>query len=225
VSAQRGIVAAALARAESWLLEPAPPAAVDLLAESTRHQVVAVVGRARRCGATTVARALAAELAARSSGAAIVAGAVGGPALPLGTPAAGRLARAFENARACGRLCLLATTDWERAAEAARERAPLVLDVRHGEPPGAAAAVADRVVLLGSPRVEPALAAVVAASLARTGPEPVVAVNRARPEGPWAGRPVVMLPESPAAARIALAGGQAPGAFGTAIGELADLCG
>jgi hypothetical protein len=66
---------------------------------------------------------------------------------------------------------------------------------------------------------------VVAAWLARVGPEPAIAVNRASDNGPWAGRPVVSLPEARAGARIALAGREPPGALGTAIDELADWCG
>src|SRR5205823_3331171 len=105
------------------------------------------------------------ELGARAGGTAVVAGGPGA-ALPLGTPAAIRLARAL-GGRACGRICLL--PDRERLLADAGELAPLVLDVPHGSPPALAASAADLTVLVASPEVEQALAAVVAASLARSG--------------------------------------------------------
>ena len=54
-----GVVGAVLARAEAWLLEPAQPGLSDAPASPPRP-VVAVRGLARGCGASTVARAVAA---------------------------------------------------------------------------------------------------------------------------------------------------------------------
>ena len=69
------------------------------------------------------------------------------------------------------------------------------------------------------------LAAVVAESLSRVGPEPLVLLNRAAEAGPWEDRAHFVLPESRAAARLAL-GGRAPrGRLGDGIAALAELCG
>ena len=59
-------IAAALAAAGAWLLDPAEPARPETLtAPAALRPVVAVFGLAHGCGTTVVARALAAELARR----------------------------------------------------------------------------------------------------------------------------------------------------------------
>lgn len=238
-SASRGLVSAALARAESWLLDPAgTPPPRPLLAPRPRpvapqpRPVVAVMGLAPRCGASAVARALAVELGARDPyrAAAVSAKALPG-GLPLATPAAARLARALagrlaERPRPVGRLCLAAGEEGEAdLADATRYLAPLVLDCGCGPAPALAASLADRTVLVASPAVQPALAAVAAAAVARHGPEPVVVLNRSAGGRAWEGRAALELPESRASARLALAGRHPPGAFGAAVAELADRCG
>jgi hypothetical protein len=113
---------------------------------------------------------------------------------------------------------------------ALRGLAAVVLDTDGAAAAGAAASVVVRVVLVAVPAAEPALAAVLAASLARVGPEPIVVLNRASeaPESAsgrsWEERAAVTLPLSHAAARLALAGRGAGGAFGAAIAGLADRC-
>src|SRR2546423_13304723 len=57
-----GLLATALARAEAWLLEPPEPASAVVVPEPPRP-IVTVRGLAPRCGASTVARGLAAVLA------------------------------------------------------------------------------------------------------------------------------------------------------------------
>src|SRR4051812_2351168 len=111
------VVSAWLARAEAWLLEPADPAppAPAVFDAPPQPPAVAVIGLARGCGATTVARALAVELALRDpAGAAIVTSermpVAGAPS--LGTAASVRLARSMRAlgctaVRAAGRLCLV----------------------------------------------------------------------------------------------------------------------
>lgn len=194
--------------------------------------VVAVAGLAPRCGTTTVARALAAELAlGHGDGAAIVsAETVAGGGIPLGTPAAGRLGRAVQRSlpcqtRAVGRLCLTAAgADQGRLADAARDLAPLVLDVADPSRTAVAASLADAVVLVGAPSGEPSLAAVLAESLSRVGPEPVVVLNRDRDgDARWEGRCGLRLPESRMGAQLALAGREARGDLGRAVAGLADL--
>ena len=232
VLARRGVVASALGAAADWLIEPAePPEPARSPAPLEARPVVAVVGLSTRCGATTVARALGAELAARDpAGACTVTAAEATGTLPLGLPGAGRLTRALAplfagRARACGRLCLVEAPDTARLADAVRYLAPLVLDV--GDPAGASAAVGltDHVLLGGSPATEPALAAVLGQSLARVGPRPLPVLNRAaRDAERWEGRAAAELPDSRMGAQLALAGREPRGRLGRAVAELADRC-
>ncbi len=228
---RHGLLATALARVEEFLLEPAEPVRdVDPPQPSVRRPVVAVFGLARRCGATTVGRGLAAELAARDGGAAAVSSPVSAAGIPLASPAAARLAKAMADVphartRAVGRLCLVEGPSPVELADAARLQAPLVLDAGSEQVGGAAAAVADHVVLVGAPSVEPALATVVAGCLARVGPDPIVVLNRAESGSEWAGRAALGLPDARMGAQLALGGREPRGALGRAVAELADLCG
>lgn len=228
-------IAAVLAAAGAWLLDPAEPAAADTLtAPAALTPVVAVFGLARGCGATVVARALAAELARRDAvGAAAVHCESHATAIPLATPAATRLARALADVpgadtRAVGRLCLIGGADGARVVDGARYVAPLVLDAGATALGGAPAALADEVVVVGTPSVEPALAAVAADCLGRLDREPIVVLNRAspRPAEPsgWAGRAAQVLPESRMGAQLALGGREPRGRLGRAVAELADRC-
>lgn len=240
--APRSLLAAALARAGAWLLEPADapdvagggaPSAVPEPPHPGGRPTIVVTGAARGCGATTIARALAAELAGRdSSRTAVVAGASARGALPLGTPAAARVARLLAagagiDARASGRLCLVEPYDHSRLERAARGIAPLVFDAEPGAAAGGPASLADGVVVVATPAIEPALAALVAESLGRVGPEPLIALTRADDDRltptAWSGRANLVLPESRPAARMALAGRGAAGSFGAEIAALADL--
>jgi hypothetical protein len=226
---RRGLVATALAAAESFLLEPvetgAEPAAPQ---PPSLRPVVSVFALAPGCGATVVSRALAAELAVRDpAGAAVVAAEGSGGGVALGTPAAGRLARALGSvgaARPAGRLCLVTGADPLRLADAARGLAPVVLDAGHVEVGGVAASVADRAVLVASPAVQPALVSVAADAVARVGPRPLTVVNRDRGE-PREGDADLLLPESRMGAQLALGGRGARGVLGDATARLADLCG
>jgi hypothetical protein len=203
--------------------EPDPP-------RLEQRPVVAVVGLARRCGTTTVARALAAELAARDSGgaAAVTSAALAG-GVPLGLPAAARLARtlapvAAGRTRAAGRLCLVETNDCAALAGATLYLAPLVLDVHDPAAGPTAAAMADAVVVVGAPAVEPALATVVCESLARVGPRPLLVLNRGSAEGAWHGQAALELPDGRMAAGLAQAGREPRGELGRAVERLADMC-
>ena len=231
----RGVLASALSAAADWLVEPADASgngSGGYPAPLEARPVVAVVGLSARCGATTVARALGAQLAARDPGGAcaVTSTTLSGRA-PLGLPAAARLARelapvADGRARACGRLCLvLEGTDRVGLAAAVRYLAPLVIDVHiRADAPGAAA-IADHVVMVGSPSTEPSLAAVLGQSLSQVGPRPVAVLNRAGvDEERWAGRAELELPESLMGARVVLAGREPRGALGRAVGELAERC-
>ena len=231
----RGALAGVLSAAADWLVEPADREERHTAAAATIQErpVIAIVGLAPRCGTTMVARGLGAELAVRDScGACAVTAGAGGGALPLGVPAAGRLARTLAPVaggatRACGRLCLVQCADRAALAGAILYLAPLVIDVDDPQEASAAASLADRVLLVASPRTEPALAAVVAQSLGRVGPQPVVVVNRAEEgaDSPWSDRDVTALPDSRMGAQLALAGREPRGELGRAVSRLADRIG
>lgn len=177
--------------------------------------VVAVVGLAPGCGATTVARALAAALARRDhSGVAIVATAAAAPGSALAIPAASRLANRLGGA-ARGRLCIT-------SAEPSAYVAPLVLDVPHGAAPSL---VPNVTVLVADEASEPSLARLAAQTqAARDGRAPITVVNRATESDRWAGRAFAHLPPSRTAAWLAAAGWEPRGAFGAAIAKLAGAC-
>jgi hypothetical protein len=247
----KGVLAGAVGAAAGWLVEPAPPAPESFrVAPGRARPVIAVFGLARGSGVTVVARALAAELARRdSAGAAAVHCDARAAGIPLATPAAGQLARALAelpgaDTRAVGRLCLVEGAERNAISEATRELAPLVLDAGSVALGGAPAAVADRVLLVATPAVEPALASVGAGCLARLGHAPLLVLNRAGPPpdetGPdppesshtpesshmsWMARGAHRLPESRMGAQLASGGREARGELGRAVGELADLCG
>jgi hypothetical protein len=235
-AARRGLFAAALASAENWLLESAHPAAEPAAPPpALPRSVIAVFGLSRGCGATVVARALAAELAARdAAGTAAVVCETRAVGIPLATRAAARLAMALEDVpgastRAVGRLCLVEGADQTSVADSARHLAPLVLDVGSAALGGLPASLADRTVLVTTPAVEPALAPVAAGCLSRVGPEPVVILNRARRQEADAnadrdqrGATALPLPDSRMGAQLALGGREARGELGRAIAQLAD---
>jgi hypothetical protein len=222
-----------LRRAGEWLVEPAPeisPRHGDSLTvvPPRSYPLVGVVGLARGCGATTVARALAAELASRDGGAAVVASPTRPAAVPLGSSSsavhlAATLAQLDER-RAAGRLCLAACADAGALAAATREVAPAVMEVEPGSAAHEAASVLDRIVLVASPTVQPALSAAVAETIADAADPPVIAVNRAGDHGPWLMHADVLVPDSRVGARLALAGREPRGWLGRAVGQLADLC-
>jgi hypothetical protein len=246
----RGLVASALASAGAWLVEPAERAEAEpeggVRAPPLPRSVVAVFGLAPGCGATVVARALAAELAARDpGGTAAVACEARTSGIPLATQAASRLARALEDlpgaaTLAVGRLCLIEGADQLTLAESSRQVAPLVLDAGSTSLGGVPASTADRAVLVTTPAAEPALARVAAECLARVGAESIVVLNRARPDTPGAppGRDAtptdddavpaapdfLPLPDSRLGAQLALGGREARGELGRAIARLADEC-
>ena len=241
-----GLLAGAVRAAGAWLVEPAAPAAQPFVsAPAPARPVIAVFGLARGCGVTVVARALAAELARRDvHGAAAVHCDARAAGIPLATPAAGRLARTLAElpgtyTRAVGRLCLVGGGEQTAVSEATRALAPLVLDAGSAALGGAPAALADRVLLVATPTIEPALASAGAGCLARLGHAPLLVLNRAQalsdvpePEHPddvraarWLARGVHLLPESRMGAQLASGGREARGELGRAIAELADLCG
>jgi hypothetical protein len=226
-----GLVAATLARVEEWLLDPVEQADAPPAAPPAQPPIVAVVPLAPRCGGTTVARGLAATFATRAAlGAAMVCGPSGSVSLALSTTGATRLARAvgdFVDAphRVSGRLCLVEGDARIARAAALRNQAALVVEVPHGHDASEAAALADVTVLVAAGSTEPSLATVVGASLARSGPEPIVVTSRGGVDDqPWPDSAAIAMPDARLASRIALAGREPPGALGAALVELADRC-
>ncbi|HEX2414597.1 MAG TPA: hypothetical protein VHJ37_05210 [Thermoleophilaceae bacterium] len=237
--AGRRFLSVVLATAEGLFLEPAEPRGLPVpLAPRAARTVVAIYGLAPGCGTSTVARALAAELGRRDpSGAAGLMCEARASAIPLATPDASRLARAFEElpgtvTRAVGRLALVRIGDPLALAESARHLAPLVLDAGSSALGGVPAAVADLSVIVSTPSIEPSLARVAAECLQRVGPAPVVVLNRAKqgvepsPSQPGSGygNDLVVLPESRVGAQLALGGREARGELGRAVATLADRC-
>ncbi|MDQ5834135.1 MAG: hypothetical protein M3550_13925 [Actinomycetota bacterium] len=238
------LLGSAIGTASAWLVEPAAPAPQSFrTTPALSRPVIAVFGLARGCGVTVVARALAAELARRdSTGAAAVHCDARAAGIPLATPAAGQLARALSqlpgtDTRAVGRLCLVGGAEWTALSQTTRELAPLVLDAGSVTLGGAPAALADRVLLVATPAVEPALGGVAVGCLARLGHAPLLVLNRAGPSageldaeepedrhGGWLARGVHLLPESRMGAQLASGGRETRGELGRAMGELADLC-
>ena len=250
---RRSWIASLVAQLEAFAFETvevepqAPPAPVEL----RPHPVVAVVSAASGSGASTVARLLAAELAVRAQGAAIV---VAGSAARRAAPpsrAAVRLATALTGAAqatALGRLCIAtvahadadgsaeggapncATPDprlaldvaFARLVEAARYLAPVVFDVPPDGSAASIARIADSVVVVAGRDCEPALLDAVAGIV---GGDARTVANRAATEETWRGRADFLLPESRLAARAAALGACALGPLASAISELADSVG
>lgn len=238
-----GLVGAALTKVEDFLLEPAEPAEPVQPGEPGEahfgpappqapgpRPVIAVFGLARRCGATTVARALASELAARDpGGTGAVASRAAAGGLPLATPAARRLAERLEDVpgaatSAVGRLCLVEGADRAALSECARHLAPLVLDPGHVEIRQDGLDPVDRVLLVTTPRVEKALAAAAISCLRRAQVEPLLVMNMVRSSGERPNGAAAQLPFSRAGAQLALGGRQPRGELGRAVAALADLC-
>jgi hypothetical protein len=221
-----GLLAAVASRAEGWLLEPVAPARIAAERPPPPRPVVAVVGLARRCGTTTVARALAVELARRDPDGAAIVSAASLPessSAPLASGGARRLARVL-GGRAAGRLALVHEEDPGLHRLLIDRRAPLVLDVGHGTAPEVALAMADRAVLVATPEVEPALGELAAHSLARDGVAPLIVLNRALDADGWGERPHATIGENRLGARLAYSGRDPIGGLRIAAALIADAC-
>lgn len=200
-----------------------PAKAVEL----TVRPVVAIVGLAPGCGATTLARALAATLARRDhSGAAVVASLEEPVGSNLSTrPAtrlASRLASSHSSARAGGRLCLIAAADPAALAGSIAPLAPLVLDL---PPSGAAAAsLAHLAIVVADGDAEPALAELAATTLTAGPTQALTVLGGTDDQRRWDQRAFLVLPRSRVGARLASAGWEPRGAFGVAVARIADAC-
>jgi hypothetical protein len=100
-----------------------------------------------------------------------------------------------------------------------------VVEVDPGSPAVDAAGVLDRMVLVASPELAPALAAAVADTIAAApAPAPAIVVNRAVDDTSDLAHADVLVPDSRVGARMALAGRMARGPLRASIEQLADLC-
>jgi Mrp family chromosome partitioning ATPase len=211
------------AQVAAYVLEPVEERIETELIDLEPHPVIAVVSAAARSGATTVARLLAAELASRGDGAAVVSGAAptgrGGPPVRAATRLATAL-RAAGPLRPAGRLCLAQADDAAALVKAARYLAPVVFDLAPDGSAASAARIADRVVVVAAAASEPALAAAVRLVL---GGRVTTVVNRVVERGGWEDRADHFIPESRLAARAAMLGTRGLGPMGAAIADLADV--
>jgi hypothetical protein len=236
-----GWLSALVAHVSEYVFEEVEETIEPEPAELEPYPVIAVVSAAPRSGATSVARMLAAELAVRGDGAAIVAttSTPRRPAPP--SRAAIRLATALTgvaDAHPLGRLCVVATptavpagepnaaapmgagpVDRQSVVAAARYLAPVVLDLSPDGSAAGIAALADRIAVVGGASGEPALLDAVAAVI---GGASLKVVNRAADPADWEHRVDVVLPESRLGARAAALGTRPLGALGSAISRLAD---
>jgi hypothetical protein len=202
--------------------EAAPPA------EPPPQPVVVVRGLARGCGASAVARALAATLARDDpAGTAVLVGGPGGAGPRIAVPAAIRTARAlaqagYDGARASGRVCLVSDAG-ALAAVVGMGAGPTVVDVAHASPPAEGLGHADVAVLVATPEVEAALVAAVESSLAVAGHRVEVVPNRVEPQDLPAAGPLA-IGDSRLAAQLALACREPRGPFAKPMAELAGRC-
>jgi hypothetical protein len=222
------LIAAALSRAQAFLLEP-PPAAQrtpvqDVAAAAAyRDLQVVVTGTSRGSGATTAARALAQALALPGSRASHLVSLRPDPAgaRPPSGVATWEVPPALDDpseiAEYGGTLARLARGGCSAA---------VVWDVPADDVPRAAGAIqsCDAVVCVAHGTAEPALCALVADMLAdRYGRRVLLVANRVRDDDAWAGRCVVCLPDARVAAML-ISRGRAPGgALGAAVERLAAL--
>jgi hypothetical protein len=232
---RRGWLSALVAQLGDYVFEEIEEAIDPEPVDLKPHPVIAVVSAAPRSGASTVARLLAAEFAHRAAGTAVVTAAEAGRRGAPPTRAAVRLATALAGTgrvQPNGRLCIAAGSDLEKAANAARYLAPVVLDLPPDGSAAMALGVADRIVVVAAASGEPALLDAVASVLIGSMPSAGDAVgsggwltrvaNRVIDPVDWQSRADLAIPESRIAARAAVMGTRAPGPLGAAISELAD---
>ena len=223
------LIAAALARAQGFLLEPAaavepaPTAIAPAPLASCGPVDVVVTGLSRRSGATTVAAGLAQALAVpggRSAHLVSLRAEPGGARRAPPGVAAWELPPALRDAEevadygaTLGRLA------------AGGGEAAVVWDVRADDVARAARLMedCDAVVCVAAGSAEPALCTLVCEMLAERYGRVVLVANRVDDEGAWSRRAAVAVPDSRLAA-ILIARGRTPGgAVGASMSRLAAL--
>jgi hypothetical protein len=229
LSQRRGWLSALVAQVTDYVFEEVEETVEPAPVELEPRPVIALVSAAPRSGTTTLARLLAAELAGRAGGAAVVTSGLGGRRAAPAARTAIRLATALSGAAAaqpCGRLCVVRgpgpspTGNAHALVSAARYLAPVVLDVPADGSGAEAARLADGVAVVASATAEPALLDAVANVL---GGDPVKVVNRVGETGDWQARADLVVPESRLGIRASALGAKALGPLGGAIAQLADV--
>jgi hypothetical protein len=226
-SDRRGWLSALVAQVSDYVFEEVEET-IEQPNELVAHPVAAVVAAAPRAGASIVARLLAAELATRADGVAIVVAPGGSRRAAPPSRAAIRLATAMAGiavAQPVGRLCVARLRGGSEAeargavVNAARYLAPVVLDLPADGSAAGIRRVADRVAIVAGASGEPALLDAVASVI---GGDPVKVVTRVGDPADWQQRADVVLPDSRIAARAASLGTRARGSVGSGIVVLAD---
>jgi hypothetical protein len=233
-----GWLSALVAQVSDYVFEEIEETVAPQPAPPLPQPVFAVVAAAPRAGASTVARLLAAEMAVRSDGSAIVFGPHPRRRAAPPSRAAIRLATGLTgiaDAQPRGRLCVVGTdpradardparcdSGWAELIQAARYLAPVVLDLPADGSAAGVAEIADRVVVIAPGSGEPALLDAVASVV---GGDSVKLVNRVAEPGAWSGRADVLLSDSRLGARAAALGTRALGSLGSEIAGLADRLG
>jgi hypothetical protein len=188
--------------------------------------MVAVLALAPRAGASTIARALAGYLARVDGNGAAVLSTADPPRAGIAGRAAARLARdfadtGFEGFRAVGRACIAPAAE-PLAELAAHRQEPLIADLGHSAPTEAAVALADHVVLVVPPDIEPALATTVEASLRADERSLSLVVNRALGDPPPELGHALVVPEARLPAQLASACRDPRGPLREVATELAE---
>jgi hypothetical protein len=226
-SQRGGWLSALVAQVSDYVFEEVEET-VEQPKELVAHPVLAIVAAAPRSGATTVARLLAAEVAARDDGASVLIASTPPRRTAPPSRAAIRLATALAGAaetQPVGRLCIAwgdGDPGREAVVNAARYLAPVVLDLPADGSAAGVAAIADRVAIVSAASGEPALLDAVAAIV---GGDLVKVVTRVGEAADWPGRADVLLPDSRLAARASALGTRAIGSVGSGIAALADALG
>jgi hypothetical protein len=223
------LIAAALARAQGFLLEPAPTveAASDALAPAPLASCgpvnVVVTGLSRGSGATTVAAGLAHALVVPGARSAHLVSLRAEPGAARRAPpsvAGWELPPALRDAEEIADYGATLARLAAGGAEAA-----VVWDVRADDVARAARVmeVCDAIVCVAAGSAEPALCALVGDMLAERYGRVVLVANRVGDEEAWSGRCAAAVPDSRLAA-ILIARGRPPGgAVGAAMSHVAAL--
>lgn len=224
----RELLASALQRANGYLLEPPAAAVAEPEIEIRPRQAppaglnVLLLGLTRPCGLSTLARSLAAQLAAG--------GARQGHVISLGRSDHG--SARTRTIHGGGRVWDVPSTlhDQQEVAEYGRlvsrlvGDATVVWDVPATEIERVKALPAALAPVLVAPSAsQPALAELVAETLSERFADLRVVANRVRSPDRWSGLAAVCIPESKLAAMLAIRGRRPGGEFGAAIGRLATL--
>jgi hypothetical protein len=221
----RELLAGGLQRVGAYLLEPPPQSAPPEIEIRTREPAparadVLVLGLTRRCGVSTLARGLAAQLGAGGAQGHVVTLRAPGDGSSRGHASRGGgyvwdlpgglhdPAEVAEYGRLVGRLAGGSGVVWDVPATELQR-------VRELEP--------SLTVLVVPGQSQPALAELVAETLRERLPELLVVANRVRSSERWSGLAAICVPDSRLGALLAARGRRPGGRMGEALARLAEL--